>query len=78
MKKIILAVVCSIFIYSIALAWGSAFCEGWHDGYIAGYCYQKFGCLQPLVPLCPLPRIGENTYMHGYNRGFLAGLNAQR
>lgn len=56
----------------------SVYCQGWADGYKAGYCYGKFACLPPLVPLCPLPRLGESTYMDGYNRGFLAGLNARR
>jgi len=55
-----------------------AFCDGWEDGYKAGYCYRQFGCLEPLVPLCPLPRLGEDSYKDGYNRGFLAGLNVRR
>jgi hypothetical protein len=54
----------------------SAFCEGFHAGYNAGWCYQQYGCLQPLPPLCPLPNLGESTYQDGYNRGFLAGLHA--
>jgi len=58
-------------------AFASSFCEGWNGGYKAGYCYRQYGCLAPLVPLCPLPRLGENTYQEGYNRGFLAGLNAR-
>ncbi len=50
------------------------FCEGWSDGYKEGYCYEKgYGCLSPLVPLCPLARIGEDTYKGGYNRGFIQG-----
>lgn len=51
-----------------------AFCDGWEDGYKEGYCYGKgFGCLEPLAPLCPLPRLGEDGYKDGYNRGFLKG-----
>ena len=52
----------------------SAYCDGWSDGYKEGYCYGKgFGCLEPLVPLCPLARLGEDGYRDGYNRGFLQG-----
>ena len=78
MKRIIFALICIIFLFVASEAWASAFCEGWHDGYIAGYCYRKVSCIPPIVPICPIPRIGEDTYMDGYNRGFLAGLNAQR
>ena len=58
-------------------AFGGAFCEGWSAGYKAGYCYRENFCLPPLVPLCPLPRLGEDGYQDGYNRGFLRGLNAR-
>ena len=78
MKIILFIMVCSIFLFVSSEALASAFCDGWSDGYIEGYCYQKFGCLQPLVPLCPLPRIGEKTYQDGYNLGFLVGLSARR
>lgn len=53
----------------------TGFCEGWSDGYKAGYCYQQYGCIPPIVPICPIPNIGEDSYQDGYNRGFLAGLN---
>ncbi|MBU1621739.1 MAG: hypothetical protein KJ604_19975 [Gammaproteobacteria bacterium] len=56
----------------------SGFCDGWRAGYKAGYCYKKYTCLAPLVPLCPLPGLGEDTWLGGYNRGFLAGLAAQK
>lgn len=56
----------------------SGFCEGWENGYKSGYCYEKVNCLEPLVPLCPLPRLNEDSFKGGYERGFLAGLSAQR
>lgn len=56
---------------------GSAFCDGYEAGYIAGYCYKVYGCLEPLTPLCPLPDLGEDNYKGGYNKGFLDGLNDQ-
>lgn len=78
MKKICILLFVFFIFTSMAIAFGSAFCEGWHDGYVAGYCYQKFACIPPIVPICPIPRIGEYTYIHGYNRGFLAGLGIRR
>ncbi len=65
----------AIVLLAPAEARASGFCDGWEAGYKAGYCYGQFACLPPLVPLCPLERLGESTYMDGYNRGFLAGLN---
>lgn len=76
MGRIIIAVVCCILCLA-SIASASAFCDGWEDGYKARYCYRQYACLPPLVPLCPLPRLGEETYQDGYNRGFLAGLNAR-
>lgn len=32
-----------------------------------------YGCIEPVVPVCPIPAIGENGYTAGYNRGFLHG-----
>lgn len=63
----------------IALSFGgSSFCSGWSAGYIAGHCYGKgYSCLEPLVPLCPLARLGEDHFEGGYNRGFLRGLASQ-
>ena len=55
---------------------GSPYCEGFDEGYKAGYCYRQYSCISPITPICPIARIGESTYGDGYNRGFLAGLNA--
>ena len=56
---------------------GSPYCEGFEEGYKGGYCYRKYSCIAPITPICPIARIGEDTYQDGYNRGFLAGLNRQ-
>lgn len=56
----------------------SPFCEGFKAGYVAGYCYGEYSCLEPLPPLCPLPKLGEYSFQHGYNRGFLLGLSKKR
>lgn len=74
MKKVMILFMLTILITFSVLAYGS-FCAGYKDGYKAGYCYGQYGCLAPLTPMCPMARLGENTYMDGYNRGFLAGLN---
>ena len=50
------------------------YCEGWDDGYEAGYCYNRgIGCIAPIPPICPVPKVGETEYKHGYNRGFVKG-----
>ena len=74
MKKLILAVA---LLATIALSYGSALCEGYDAGYKAGYCYGKNFCMEPMSPMCPMARMGEDTYKDGYNRGFLAGVNKQ-
>lgn len=50
--------------------------QGWEQGYKEGWCYGKgYGCIDPIVPIPPIPRIGEDSFKGGYNRGFLQGLN---
>jgi hypothetical protein len=70
------ALIVMLLAVSFCIAWDDAFCEGWEAGYVAGWCYRQANCLAPLAPLCPLPRLGEDTYQDGYNRGFLTGLHA--
>lgn len=53
--------------------------NGWTSGYKAGWCYgQGYGCIEPMVPMCPMPRMGEQGFKDGYNRGFIAGINARK
>lgn len=52
----------------------NGFCQGWDNGYVAGWCYGDVYCIEPIVPICPIQRINENGYLDGYNRGFLAGM----
>ena len=69
---------------SMAFSTNRDYCDGWDDGYKAGYCYDVEQeqpnpfCLEPIPPLCPLPGLNESTYEHGYNRGFLHGIEDQR
>ena len=56
----------------------TSYCEGWDAGYKAGWCYdQDYGCIDPIVPLCPLAKYGKDSYQDGYNRGFVAGKAAK-
>lgn len=57
------------------------FSKGFEVGYSSGYCYDKgIGCLAPIPPISPIPKIGESSdsYIDGYNRGFIMGVNKQR
>jgi hypothetical protein len=55
----------------------SGFCDGWHNGYVEGYCYGVPGCRSALVPVCPVQHVGERDYQAGFNRGVLAGNTAR-
>lgn len=73
-------IILSIFLSFFSFA-QSNFSNGFSDGYKKGYCQnQGIGCLSPLPPIAPIPKIGENmnSYQDGYNRGFEEGLNAQK
>ena len=69
MKKYIIIVILIISAYA-----SSPFCEGFKAGYKAGYCYGQYSCMEPMTPMCPMPNMGEETWMDGYNRGFLLGI----
>ena len=59
---------------------GTNFCDGWEDGYKAGWCYQQGpGCYEPYVPYCPYPNYKESSdsYEDGYNRGFVTALESR-
>ena len=51
----------------------SAFCQGYQDGYRAGYCYGKIACVAPFS-MCPMAWMGQDTYNDGYNQGFNDGM----
>lgn len=73
-------IILSLFLSFFSFA-QSNFSNGFSDGYKKGYCQnQGIGCMSPLPPIAPIPKIGENmnSYQDGYNRGFEAGLNAQK
>ena len=49
------------------------YCDGWEKGYVKGYCYEVQNCIKPTVPICPIPKIGFETYQDGLDRGFVEG-----
>lgn len=54
----------------------TAFCDGWDNGYYAGWCYDDpYGCLAPMAPPCPYPEYDRDSYQDGYNRGLLKGMS---
>jgi hypothetical protein len=55
----------------------SDFCDGWEDGYCEGWKDVKGrNAICPIAPICPIPKIGEDSFKGGYNRGFKAGSRA--
>ncbi|WP_298510362.1 hypothetical protein [uncultured Kordia sp.] len=55
-----------------------SYCDGWEDGYRAGYTYESSvkRRIKPIfiTPICPIAKIGADTYQDGYNRGLRKGL----
>ena len=53
--------------------------RGFREGWNAGWRHIKGQhSLPPLAPIAPVPRIGEDNYQGGYNRGFAMGLDRAR
>jgi hypothetical protein len=78
MKKIIFVLFLSALIFISTNVSAATFCDGWEEGYKAGYCHKRTNCSEPLTPVCPAPSTGKDTYKDGYDLGFPAGLNAWR
>lgn len=80
MKKTILLLSALAFIFIGATKKkNDSFCKGWESGYKAGWCYEReMGCADPVIPACPVPRVGEDGYKGGYNRGFATARRHRR
>ena len=79
-RKALLTLAASLFLLAsgtVPAKANDAFCQGYKNGYFAGYCYKQQFCMKPMAPMCPFPGFGEDTYSEGYNRGFLDGMAAQ-
>lgn len=63
----------SVAIFLLTLDFKSGYCTGWEKGYKSGYCYEIENCVEPVVPVCPIPNIGDKSEQDGYNRGFTEG-----
>jgi hypothetical protein len=64
----------SLCLLSFSSAAENEFCKGYEEGFKEGWCYEQgLGCMEPMTPMCPLARLGEDTYKDGYNRGFTDG-----
>lgn len=69
MKKLI-----AVVIFFASTSFADSFCDGFESGFKQGACDGKFGCIEPISPICPIPNIGESSFRDGYNRGFKNGL----
>lgn len=54
--------------------------KGFQNGFKEGYCHNDYGCVVPVIPITPIPLIGEDfdNYQDGYNRGFKMGLEKKQ
>ena len=69
MRKILLAIlICLPF---VAFA-GEDFCRGYQVGYREGYKFVEGP--YSIAPIPPLPEIGRDRFLDGYNRGFVDGV----
>ena len=48
--------------------------DGWKDGFESGWRSVKGSMgIVPITPICPIPRIGKDSYEDGFDRGFARG-----
>ena len=61
----------------VEVVFAQDYCDGWGDGYCEGWKDVKGPySICPITPICPIPQIGKDRYIDGYNRGFKAGSRA--
>jgi hypothetical protein len=51
------------------------FCNGFAEGYKAGWCQGSSMCMEPMVPMCPMAPMGRDNYPGGYAVGFRAAMD---
>ena len=70
MRKLIIL----LSLFSLSFTAQDPYCEGWNLGYCEGWQYIKGDwAICPVTPICPIPRVYQNEYIDGYNRGFVKG-----
>jgi hypothetical protein len=70
-----------IFLFISSNFYCQQFNTGYNDGWSIGYCYDsQIGCIAPLAPIAPYPKIGESisNYWDGYHRGLLDGVSKSK
>jgi hypothetical protein len=81
MKKIVLILLSTFFMFSFASAGNYEFCAGFKQGYVSGYKQAKNTSMTPMVPMCPMqPMKGfgdpQSDMEHGYTIGYRKGISA--
>lgn len=77
MRKVLIII---FILANLSIQAQDSYTKGFQSGYKAGYCYNDFGCIEPIPPITPIPKIGESSYnfQDGYNRGFSMGLDDKK
>ena len=60
--------------YYLGVNYNEEYLQGWEDGYCEGWKDvrgQFTTC--PVTPIAPIPLVGRDSYVDGYNRGFKQG-----
>lgn len=70
MKTIILLI---FFIILVSFKPDKDYCSGFSSGYKSGFCYNEQFCTPPITPICPIPKIGKDTWDDGFSDGFVKG-----
>jgi hypothetical protein len=52
----------------------TAYCNGWREGWVAGWCYGRGDwCYPPMTPTCPSDPTYRSTWEDGFGDGFERG-----
>jgi hypothetical protein len=70
-ESILLTLVLIVFLISMNI--NKTYCDGWKKGYVEGWCYKDLNCINPVLPICPIPDPNFNNYDYGRKDGFEKG-----
>lgn len=70
-----LAIFGATLVAAVSIA-SSAAASGYCEGFAAGWkaAFQNAGKIEGILPICPIPPIGQDTFQGGYQAGMLAAL----